>query len=459
MNMKSYEKMTKPELIDALKSLEPKQTSADWTTPKKEKKVPSRTHDALEVRVQERTAGLQTINEALRKQITVHRLAEEKFREMIESAPDAIVMVDNQGHILHVNGETAKMFGYQPKEILHQPVEILLPPRFRTAHVGHRDAYYKHPQTRPMGVGPDLFGLRMDGSEFPIEIRLSPVKTDEGVLVISVIRDITERKGVEDALRGQKQLLEEKVREMDIRVQSERLAGIGIMAAGIAHEVNNPLAVMLGKAEMILEEEDPTRIKKYAQDIIKFAKKASDVVKRITLYSRAASAPGTGGRIHLNDQLNEAIKLSKYANPFDHVELITDFQSVPPVRSNSGEIQQVFVNLINNAVQAMNGKGRLFVTSRYEDGSVVVTVRDTGAGIKKEHLTKLFTPFFTTKDPGKGTGLGLSIVHKIISEHGGSISVESEEGQGAAFIVRLPPAYESSKGEEEKDDIEVKKAV
>lgn len=457
--MKSYEKMTKPELIDALKSLEPKQTSADWTTPKKEKKVPSRTHDALEVRVQERTAGLQTINEALRKQITVHRLAEEKFREMIESAPDAIVMVDNQGHILHVNGETAKMFGYQPKEILRQPVEILLPPRFRTAHVGHRDAYYKHPQTRPMGVGPDLFGLRMDGSEFPIEIRLSPVKTDEGVLVISVIRDITERKGVEDALRGQKQLLEEKVREMDIRVQSERLAGIGIMAAGIAHEVNNPLAVMLGKAEMILEEEDPTRIKKYAQDIIKFAKKASDVVKRITFYSRAASAPGTGGRIHLNDQLNEAIKLSKYANPFDHVELITDFQSVPPVRSNSGEIQQVFVNLINNAVQAMNGKGRLFVTSRYEDGSVVVTVRDTGAGIKKEHLTKLFTPFFTTKDPGKGTGLGLSIVHKIISEHGGSISVESEEGQGAAFIVRLPPAYESSKGEEEKDDIEVKKAV
>ncbi len=247
--------------------------------------------------------------------------------------------------------------------------------------------------------------------------------------------------------------------QQEERIQSEKLAGIGIMAAGIAHEVNNPLAVMLGKAEMILEEEDPTRIKKYAQDIIKFAKKASDVVKGITLYSRAASAPGTGARIHLNDQLNEAIKLSKYATPFDHVELITDYQEVPPVRGNAREIQQVFVNLINNAVQAMNGKGRLFVTSRYEDNSLVVTVRDTGTGIKKEHLSQLFTPFFTTKDPGKGTGLGLNIVHKIITNHGGSINVESEEGHGAAFIVRLPPAYESSDGEEDQHKMEVKKAV
>jgi signal transduction histidine kinase len=247
--------------------------------------------------------------------------------------------------------------------------------------------------------------------------------------------------------------------QQEERIQSEKLAGIGIMAAGIAHEVNNPLAVMLGKAEMILEEEDPTRIKKYAHDIIKFAKKASEIVKGITFYSRAASAPGTGGQIHLNDQLKEGIKLSQYANPFDHVELITDFQSIPPVRGHAGEIQQVFVNLINNAVQAMEGKGRLFVTSRYEDGFVVVTVRDTGAGIKKEHLNQLFTPFFTTKDPGEGTGLGLGIVHKIIADHGGSISVESEEGQGATFIVRLPCVYESSKGKEKKDNIKVKKTI
>lgn len=229
-------------------------------------------------------------------------------------------------------------------------------------------------------------------------------------------------------------------------IQSERLSGIGIMAAGIAHEVNNPLSVMLGKAEMILEEDDLARIKKYAQEIIKYAKEVSAIVKRITFYSRGASAPGI--RININNQLNEAIKIAKYSTPLDNVELLTDYQDVPPISGSAGELQQVFVNLMKNAVEAMNGCGRLFVTSRYQDGSVVITVRDTGPGIKKEHLDKLFTPFFTTKDPGKGTGLGLNIVHKIITNHAGSISVESEEGEGTAFIVRLPttPEFPKSRG-------------
>lgn len=240
-------------------------------------------------------------------------------------------------------------------------------------------------------------------------------------------------------------------------IQSEKLAQVGIMAAGIAHEVNNPLAVMLGKAELILEEEDPARVKQYAEEIIKYANRASDIVKGITFYSRAAT--GNGRQIRLNDQLSAAIKLSRYSTPFDHVELVTDYQQVPPVHGDAGEIQQVFVNLMTNAVQAMDGNGRLVVTSRNEDGSVVVTIRDTGAGIKKENLNRLFTPFFTTKDPGKGTGLGLNIVHKIITNHGGSISVESEEGLGAAFILRFPPAHESSEGENERLAIETEKAV
>lgn len=222
-------------------------------------------------------------------------------------------------------------------------------------------------------------------------------------------------------------------------IQSEKLAQVGIMAAGVAHEVNNPIAVMLGKAELILEEKDAACIKTYAQEIINHAKKVSSVVKGITFYSRVAPAPGTEIQVLLNDQLNEAIKLSKYSTPFDEIELVTDFREVPPVRGNAGEIQQVFVNLMCNAVQSMGGKGQLFVTLRYEGGAVLVSIRDTGVGIKQNDLKQLFTPFFTTKDPGKGTGLGLHIVHKIITSHGGSISVESEEGQGATFIVRLPP--------------------
>ncbi|MFQ5588858.1 MAG: sensor histidine kinase [Nitrospiria bacterium] len=224
------------------------------------------------------------------------------------------------------------------------------------------------------------------------------------------------------------------------QIQSEKLVGIGVMAAGIAHEVNNPLAAMLGKAEMIIEEKDPARIDKYARDIIKFAKKASKIVKEITLYSRPPATPRTLNKISINDQIEKAIKLSGYTNPFTHIELVKDFRLLPPVRGNTVEIEQVFVNLINNAVQAMDGRGRLFVKSRSEGGAVVVTIQDTGTGMKEEHLKQLFTPFFTTKDPGKGTGLGLNIVHKIITNHGGSIHVESEEGQGTTFIVELPSA-------------------
>ena len=228
-------------------------------------------------------------------------------------------------------------------------------------------------------------------------------------------------------------------------IQSEKLAGIGIMAAGIAHEVNNPLSVILGKAEIILEEDNPASIRKYAEDIIKYSKKASEIVKGITFYSRAAGAPGgQDQRIHLNDQLNEAIKISKLSTQFDKIKVLTDYQDIPPISGNTGEIQQVFINLMMNAAQAMNGRGRLDVTSRYEEGSVVVTIRDTGPGIKKEHLDKLFTPFFTTKDPGKGTGLGLNIARKIITNHSGSIRAESEEGKGTTFIIRFPKAKEST---------------
>ena len=229
-------------------------------------------------------------------------------------------------------------------------------------------------------------------------------------------------------------------------IQSEKLAGIGIMAAGIAHEVNNPLSIILGKAEMILEEDDPDSIKKYAEGIIKHSKIASEIVKGITFYSRAAWGPGAQGqKINLNNQLKEAIKISKLSPLFDNVEVLTDYQDLPPINGNIGEIQQVFTNLMMNASHAMNGDGRLYVKSRYEEGYIIVTIKDTGAGIKKDHLDKLFTPFFTTKDPGKGTGLGLNIVHKIITNHAGSISVESEEGKGATFMIRLPKAQESPK--------------
>ena len=229
-------------------------------------------------------------------------------------------------------------------------------------------------------------------------------------------------------------------------IQSEKLAQIGIIAAGIAHEVNNPLSVMLGKAEMILDEDDLERVRKYALDIISYAKRASEIVTGITFYSRAASGPGSSRqRININDQLREALTICRYSTNFDAVGVSAEYELVPMISGSGREMQQVFINLMSNAVQAMKGSGRLSISSRLESESVVVTIRDTGPGIKKEHLNKLFTPFFTTKDPGAGTGLGLNIVHKIIKNHGGTITVKSREDEGAAFIMRFPALQEAPK--------------
>ncbi len=234
--------------------------------------------------------------------------------------------------------------------------------------------------------------------------------------------------------------------QQEEKIQAEKLVGIGVMAAGIAHEVNNPLAAMLGKAEMILEEEDSVRIHKYANDIIRFAKKASKIVKEITLYSRPSSRPSTVMKTSINDRLKKAIKLADYTDPLIHIEFVKDLEELlPPVNGSKVELEQVFVNLITNAIQAMKGRGRVMVKSRNEDGFAVVTIQDTGSGIKKEHIKQLFTPFFTTKDPGEGTGLGLNIVHTIVAKYGGSIRVESEEGKGSTFIVKLPLAGNKAK--------------
>lgn len=227
--------------------------------------------------------------------------------------------------------------------------------------------------------------------------------------------------------------------------QSERLAGIGIIATGIAHEINNPLAIILGKAEMILEEDEPAFIKKYTQDIMEYTKRASEIVERVSFYSKVAWKPdGEDYQVNMNHQLTEALKLSQRSDHFKEVEVLTDHQDVPPISGESEEIYRVFVNLMKNAGQAMKGKGLLHVKSWYEDGDVVVTIRDSGHGIKKEHLNMIFTPFFTTRDPGEGTGLGLNIVHKIVTNHGGSVWVESEEGKGSTFIVKFPKAQKSA---------------
>jgi two-component system, NtrC family, sensor kinase len=244
------------------------------------------------------------------------------------------------------------------------------------------------------------------------------------------------------ALRAEK--VEIALRESDERnrqlqeqlIQAEKLASLGTLLSGMAHEINNPVHGILAMAEVILEETDPLKIKEYAEDIAEYSKHVAAVVHDCASYARPASRD-TEMQIDLNERLLEAVKMVRRNPYFGNVEVTTRFGELPTLSARRSEIDQVFVNLISNAIQAMQGEGRLTLSTRAEADIISVSVTDTGPGIPEANLKKIFDPFFTTKESGKGTGLGLSIVQKIVSKYGGTVIVESQEAKGATFLVQF----------------------
>ena len=261
------------------------------------------------------------------------------------------------------------------------------------------------------------------------QYRLFLTAMDSGgeVQSVMVITDVTEQKQLQEQL-----------------IQAEKLSSLGTLVSGMAHEINNPIHGILSMAELILEETNPDKIKEYAQDIVSYSQHVGMVVRDFACYARPASRDREA-EVDLNERLLATMKMVRRSPEFGHVEVVTEFEPLPKLRARRSEIDQVFINLISNAAQTMAGQGRLTLTSHREGDWITAGVADTGAGIPKAHLNRIFDPFFTTKDPGKGTGLGLTIVNKIVTKYGGTITVESEDGQGSRFLVRFPVATVSDK--------------
>ncbi len=239
--------------------------------------------------------------------------------------------------------------------------------------------------------------------------------------------------GAEEALRES----EERFRQLQDRlIQAEKLAGLGTLVSGLAHEINNPIQGILGMAELLLDETDPAAIREYTRDIIGYSKHIATLVRDFACYARP-NANEDEMDVDLCERLAEAVKMVRRCPHFGKVEVVTQFQPVPRLRARRVEIDQVFVNLLSNAVQAMDGRGRLELATQSRDGAAIVRVSDTGHGIPKALIHQIFDPFFTTKEPGKGTGLGLSIVNQIVRKYCGTIGIESEEGKGSTFIIQF----------------------
>jgi len=345
---------------------------------------------------------------------------DQQWRLLVEAAPHGMLLVDERGTIVMVNASVLHQFGFEREELFGKSVEMLVPGPFRSHHLQHRAGFMKIPQARAMGEGRELFGLRKDGSEFAVEIGLTPIQTAKGMRVLASIVDISERKRLETQLR-----------------RAEQLAELGTLASGMAHEIGTPMNVILGRAEYLLQRAEDQGMKKGLTTIITQVERITKVMNQLLAFARRKTPERRA--VDFGEIVDDSLEMfqERIAQSCITVDKTIE-SSLPPVRADRDQLVQVLINLIMNSIHAMPEGGRLTLSLARVGSRVCFALADTGHGMPEEVRSKVFEPFFTTKDFGKGTGLGLTVVKGIIEEHGGTIDVESTVDKGTTFWIRLP---------------------
>lgn len=364
------------------------------------------------------------------RDVTERKKAETRFRDLLESAPDAMVIVNSEGFIELANLQTEKLFGYSRSELVGQSVDILAPLNLRGAHAGNRAHYFERPKKREMGANLDLMALRKDGTEFPVEISLSPLEGPEGISVTAAIRDISERK-----LAAQQ--LAEKMAEL--RHSNEALEQFAHIAS---HDLQEPLR-MVASYTQLLSKRYKGRLDADADEFIGYAVDGTQRMKRLIedllLYSRAGKGAPPSIEFSGEAALQQAINNLSFAIRDSQATVIHD--SLPRVVGVESGIVQVLQNLIGNAIKYCGDRiPQVHISAALLGGEWVFSVADNGIGIDPKYFDRIFVIFqrLHGREEYQGTGIGLAICKRILHQQGGRIWVESEPDKGSVFHFSLP---------------------
>jgi PAS domain S-box-containing protein len=376
------------------------------------------------------------VNRELQTRVAELRRAEQRFRALLESAPDAMVIVDGSGQIVLVNAQTERQFGYTRDELLGRSLDTLLPERFRDRHQGQVSSYVNGPRARLMGEGPDLFGLRKNGEEFPVEIALSPIETAEGVLIGSSIRDVSERKRFEEALTEKNIELENAAKGKDP------------FLASVSHDLRSPLHTIIGFADLLAEElKGPLNgeQKRFVQHILSDSQHLLDLINDVLDFSKIQA-----GELQLRWEIfdtsaaiEEVVFSLRPRAEAQSIHLETSVGGSYALYADRLRFRQVLYNLLTNVIKFSPEGGSIRVAAAPRDDFIEIAVSAIGIAISNQQREVLDGSDQVAKGADRtrpGTGLGLSITRALVERHGGHIWMEGADGQESRFIFTFPAA-------------------
>jgi PAS domain S-box-containing protein len=383
------------------------------------------TLQALEARVEERTRDLRRTNAQLRAEIAERSRIEEALRQsealnrsIVETAVDGIITIDEQGKIASFNSAAEQIFGYAAHEVIGQNITVLMPSPYRQEHDSYLEHYLQTGERKIIGIGREVVGQRQDGATFPMDLAVGETRVGERRIFTGIVRDITARKRAAQEMQ-----------------RADRLAMVGQLASGLAHEIGTPLNVIAGNAELLRMDLRGQHLDtEILETIVRQTDRITGLVQQLLTFARVENE--AMGPFSLHDPLSHALRLLETRLSREGISTTLDApDDLPLLWGAADQIEQVFLNILVNAWHAMPDGGTIAIKAHeIDDKRVQVAFRDSGLGLSEEAMAKAFEPFFSTKGD-KGTGLGLAICKQIIDHHQGHMKLESTPGAGATIII------------------------